>query len=108
MGAEAALLGSQPWCRGGSQCGGEGIGAPGAPGYTGDAERGLHLCDLKEVSPPRPVLFVNGDVETRFQGMRKREEGTEDKRPRGMESLYQWFSKCGLGIPMVPGALSRD
>ena len=94
-------------CWGPSPGGGEGIGAPGAPGYTGDAGRGLHLCDLKEVSPPRPVLFVNGDVETRFQGMRKREEGTEDKGPGGMESLYPWFSKCRLGIPVVPGALSR-
>lgn len=70
---------------------------------------GLQLCDLREVSPPRPVLFINGDIESCSQGMRKRKElDRRYKAQRKWEGLCQWFSKCGLGITVVPGALSGD
>lgn len=84
---------------------GQGCRDPRAPGcqlvWVGSGS-----CATSGKSPlPGQSCFVNGDVETCFQGMRKRKELDRRYRvPGGMESLCQ----CGLGTPVIPGALPGE
>lgn len=102
---------------GGSQCwhnapGGQGCRARKAPGCQpfwrcrGGGGEGLQLCDLRDVSPPRPVLFVNGDVETCFQGTRKRKD--LDGRYRQGPGDWRVYASGSQSVARGPSRETRD